>query len=278
MLTPRSPVFSICVPNYNSLDYLQELHRSLKTYTKLKYELIVHENGSEDNYKTVNWLQKNNIQFSYSEKNEGYCGVNHAIKLASTPYVMLFNTDMMVLPGWDTAIFEQIEKFKSQNIEKFTISSCLIEPYGNNPEYYILPTDMGKYIVDQRPYYDFYLLQYFQSNKKQIINHRKNTIQYSHPILLPKKMLEEMNYLDPDYYPGWSSDHDLAKRAYEVGCRNFIMLSNSRVFHFISKTFSQLPSHIKNMHGQDIFEKKWGISVEQFRKQLQIATPFKEVE
>ena len=158
--------------------------------------------------------------------------------------------------------------FKKQGIDRFTISSCLIEPTGYNPEY-----DIFYCGHDAASFQETKLLEYFSSIKPV----RENTIQYSHPILIPKFMLEEVNYLDEQYFPGWSVDHDLPKSLYEKGCRNFIMLGNSRVFHFSSKTFTKLPSDVKNKDGQDIFLKKWGMSVQEFRNQLEIATPFKTV-
>ena len=74
---------------------------------------------------------------------------------------------------------------------------------------------------------------------------------------------------------GWSLDHHMPKAFFEKGARNFVMLGNSRVYHFISKTFKKLPDEIKNRDGQDIFKKKWGQTVEDFRTSLNIRQEFK---
>lgn len=261
-------MISVCVPTYNSLDYLKIFHKSLKN-TRLKYELLVHDNGSTDG--TLNWLKENGIFFNRSEENLGFCGVNHVLRFAKHDYIMIFNSDMYCLPGWDVEILKQINKFKKKKIDKFTISCRLIEPLGSNPEYTIFYAghDAGSFDEDKL------LKEYFKSSESW---KTVNTTQYSHPILMPRKLMEEICYLDVAYFPGWSVDHDLAAEAYKAGCRNFVMLTSSRVYHFISKTFTQLPKHVKDKHGQDIFEKKWGISVEEFRRKLKIAKCFQQVE
>jgi GT2 family glycosyltransferase len=264
------PQLSICVPSYNSLEYLKILHRGLKRNTRLRYELIVHDNGSEDD--TWNWCLDNGIKTFRSADNLGFTGVNNALKMADGEYVMIMNTDMYPLPGWDIELWKQIHKFKAQGIEKFTISCALIEPLGNNPEYVI-----SYFGHDHETFKEEELVaDYVRNRLTKYTQH--NTTQYSHPILMPRRLMEEMWYLDEKYFPGWSVDHDLAAAAYEAGCRNFIMLTSSRVYHFISKTFTKLPKDVKNKDGQDIFQNKWKMSVDEFRKKLGIARPFKQAE
>jgi glycosyltransferase involved in cell wall biosynthesis len=261
-------MISICIPSWNSLEYLKILLPSIKLNSRIPTQIIVVDNGSTDG--TAEWLvsRQSLAQFVLKDKNEGFCGVNWALKLAKHPYCMIVNTDMYMLPGWDFAIMHQINTFKREKIDRFTISSCLIEPVGNNPEYDIFYAGHDAQTFDEKK-----LLQYFSTAQPK----KANTTQYSHPILMPKFMLEEVNYLDLEYFPGWSVDHDMPMSFYQKGCRNFIMLGNSRVFHFSSKTFTKLPAEIKNKHGQDIFERKWGISVDEFRNKLKIAQPYARV-
>jgi len=259
-------MFSICVPSYNSLDYLKILHGSLKKNTRVKYELIVHDNGSTDG--TLQWLEENNVIHTKSAENKGFTGVNEAIKKAKYEYIAVFNSDMYALPTWDTEVYKQINRFKANNIDKFTISCCLIEPLGDNPEYVV-----SYFGHDTETFDEEGLLDDFLANKNTKYK-KENTTQYSHPIVLPAKMFNDMGLFDESYFPGWSVDHDLAVEAYKIGCRNFIMLTSARVYHFISKTFTKLPENIKRKDGQDVFLKKWNMTVEDFRKQLKIAQPF----
>ena len=259
-------MISICIPSWNSLEYLKISIPSIKKNTKLPYEIIVHDNGSTDG--TEEWLKKNNVKYSKSAKNEGFCGVNHALRAAKYEYCLMFNSDMYALPGWDFAILGQIMSFKKAKIKRFTISCNLIESSGNNPEYDIFNAGVNAESFDEK-----HLLDWFSSTQPK----RADTKQWSHPILVPKFMLEEINYLDETYFPGWNVDNDMPKELFEKGCRNFCLLGNSRVYHFISKTFSKLPPEIKNKDGQDLFLKKWKLSTDNFRNEMKIKERFEMV-
>ncbi len=262
-------MFDICVPTWNSLNYLKVLYKGIKRNTKIRYNFIVHDNGSEDG--TREWLKEQGIHHTHSEENTGFTGVNGAIAVSDNPYVIIMNTDMYPLPGWDVELFKQLTRFKGRGVDKFTISCALIEPVGNNPEYVI-----SNHGYDYNSFNEEGLLKDYLENKESKYT-QQNTTQYSHPILLPRKMLEEMNYLDENYFPGWAVDHDMAAEAYKQGCRSFIMLTSARVYHFVSKTFTKLPADVKNRHGEDVFEKKWGMSVKDFRYALAIAKPYTQV-
>lgn len=251
-------MISICIPSWNSLQYLKILISSIKKNTKIPHQIIVHDNGSTDG--TSKWCSENGINnLSYSSENLGFCAVNKAINKARYDYCLIANSDMYFLSGWDLAILNQINQFKRQKIERFTISCNLIESSGYNPEFDIF--DAG---TDAVSFNEQKLLNWYSSVKPQKPTDR----QFSHPILIPKFMLDEIGGFDEKYFPGWSSDMDLPMALYKKGCRDFIRLGNSRVYHFISKTFSQLPTEIKSRHGQDIFYNKWGMTVDEFRKRI----------
>lgn len=261
-------MLSICVPTYNSLEYLKIFYKGLRKNTKIPYQLIIHDNGSTDG--TLDWIEENQISCSRSDSNLGFCGVNRAIYASSYDYVMIFNADMFPLLGWDVEIVKQIENFKKQNIDRFTLSSCLIEPTGANQEYTIF--NAGQ---DAMSFNESVLLGNYIKMKDKW--KKENTIQWSHPILIPRFMLHEIDYLDEDYFPGWNVDNHIPCALYQKGCRNFMMVGSSRVYHFSSKTFNKLPPEIKNRSGQDVFLKKWGFTTQQFRDKMTVATPYKQI-
>jgi len=245
-------MISICIPAWNSLEYLKILVPSIIKNTKIPHEIIIHDNGSTDG--TWEWIKSNPHilkKATLSTTNLGFCGVNRALKVSKHPYSMIVNSDMYMLPGWDFSILGQITAFKKAKIDRFTVSCNLIESSGNNPEF-----DIFNAGVDAASFNEKRLLDWFS----QVQPKKESTKQWSHPILMPKFMLEEIEYFDETYFPGWNVDNDLPKALYEKGCKNFCLLGNSRVYHFISKTFSKLPAEIKNKDGQDIFLKKWNMT------------------
>lgn len=259
-------MFSICLCSWNDLPFLKILYAGLKRNTKIPYELIIHDNGSEDG--TEQWLKENNINRSRSKTNEGGGAVNYAVAQAKFPYIVDINADMYPLPGWDIEIFKQIQKFKYNKINKFMISSTLIEPIGTNPEYTIAYFGHTAETFNENA-----LLEDFLLNPPRY--RKENMIQYSHPITMPRELWNEFGGVDMNYPYGIASDHDIPACAYEVGCRNFIMLGRSRVYHFVNQTSRKLPKDKSN--NLEVFKKKWGISVDEFRKRMNIAKPYEKV-
>lgn len=259
-------MFSICLCAWNDLEFLKILHAGIKRNTRIPYELIVHDNGSEDG--TWEWLEENKITRSRSEENLGVAAVNYAVKLAQFPYIIDINADMYPLPMWDLDIFKQINEFKRQGIEKYTISSCLVEPVGSNPEYTIHNCGTSPETFEEEKLRQDYFNNYAAWDKP-------NTTQYSHPIGMPKALWDEFGGVDMSYQFGVGTDHDISACAYESGCRDFIMLGKSRVYHFICQTIGKLSTNRPD--GQAKFKEKWGISVAEFRERMGIAKPYRRV-
>jgi len=242
-------MFSICLCSWNDLPFLKILYAGVKRNTKVKYEFIVHDNGSEDG--TEEWLKENGIQYTRSETNEGVAAVNYAVERASYRYIVDINADMYPLPGWDIEILKQIKTFEREKIDKWMISSCLIEPRGANPEYTIVNCGTTPESFDETQL----LAQYAFNIKPKI-----DTTQYSHPIVMPKAQWDKMGGVDTEYPYGLATDHDIAARAYSVGCRHFKMLGRSRVYHFVGQTIRKLPADRPN--AEPVFFRKWGITVQ----------------
>ncbi len=257
-------MFDIAIPTWNSLEYLQICVKGIQQNSALPHRIIVHNNGSTDG--TKEWLQAQGIELTSTPENKGFCGVNYALRQVTADHVMVMNSDMYPLPGWDLEINKQINLFKRIGLKAYTISSCLIEPTGFNPEY-----DIENCGTTAENFDEDKLLKHFKSQRHRYYS-RKDTVQYSHPILLPTSLMERIGYFDPEYFPGWACDHDLAARAWYRGeCRHFVMLGKSRVYHFSSKTFKKLPPEIQAQHGEDLFYNKWNVSVPYFRQILGVA-------
>jgi GT2 family glycosyltransferase len=259
--------FDICIPTWNSLDYLKLAVKSIESNSFLNHKILIHDNASTDG--TGDWIEEHGIFYTQSKTNEGFCGVNHCLKRVESDHVMIFNSDMYALPGWDLEILKAMNAFKRKSIKEYTISSCLVEPTGHNPEY-----DIENFGADAKNFDEKQILRTFKEMRSRYYR-RKDTVQYSHPILMPTAMMKRMGYLDPEYFPGWAVDHDIAARAYyNAGCRNFVMLGKSRVYHFSSATFKQLPEKLRNRHCEDLFQGKWNQPVHAFRQMIGVTRPY----
>ena len=72
-------MFSIIIPTLNNYNYLKICINSIKKNSKFNHQIIVHVNVGKD--ETKNFLEKNNIEYTFTNYNSGLCeGVNNASK------------------------------------------------------------------------------------------------------------------------------------------------------------------------------------------------------
>ena len=97
--------FSIVIVSYNTQkttqDCLESINRSL-TGTKIKYEIIVIDNDSHDGSRelleTMSQDSKNHLIYKQTGKNLGFGkGTNLGVKIAQGKYILLLNSDTIVL-------------------------------------------------------------------------------------------------------------------------------------------------------------------------------------
>src|SRR5574344_1221893 len=126
----KQPIWSILVPSWNNLAYLQLCIQSLRQYTTQSYQIIVIVNEGRDG--TLEWVkQQSDLDYIYSAENIGICyALNACRSLISGSYVVYANDDMYFLPEWDRYIWEEIQQIGHPY---FMLSGTLIEPYGHNP-------------------------------------------------------------------------------------------------------------------------------------------------
>lgn len=96
----RPPECSVCIANYNGEAFLQNCIDSvLKQECAITYEVIVHDDASEDG--SLQLLQSNfpDITLIKSEKNVGYCkSTNRMVAAATGRYLLLLNNDAELFP------------------------------------------------------------------------------------------------------------------------------------------------------------------------------------
>ena len=122
---PKKPYFSILIPSWNNLAYLQLCIAAIRKHSTTSFEIILHLNEAKDGSKE--WVEsQKDVAFSYSVENVGVCyAMNAMVKLARADYFLYLNDDMYVLPNWDGYLKEEIE---SIGHTEFFLSATAIEP------------------------------------------------------------------------------------------------------------------------------------------------------
>ena len=240
--------FSILIPSWNNLKYLQLCLKSIATHSSYQHQIIVIINEGIDG--TKDWIiNDTNYDFIFSSENIGIChGLNHAAALANTDYIMYSNDDMYFLPKWDVPLMQDVSNF---NNSPFMLSATMIEPRKTSNTCVVV----GSFGEDIDTFEEALLLRSFDSLYRKDWNGSTWP-----PNIVHRKFWDMVGGMSIEFSPGMYSDPDLAMKLYQAGIRIFKGNGKSLVYHFGSKSTKRLRENT----GRKIFLKKWKISAKSF--------------
>jgi GT2 family glycosyltransferase len=242
--------FTILIPTWNNLEFLQLCLRSLQQHSVLDHEIMVIINDGSDG--TKKWVEAQaGLTYIHFNGNVGICvALNKGAEYAKNEYLLYLNDDMYVLPGWDTALMDEVDSIGHTD---FFISSTMIEPADTgNP--CVIIQDFGKDLVT---FQEEKLLNEFNTLQKEDWNGSTWP-----PNLIHASLWKKVGGLSEEFSPGMYSDPDLSMKLWQAGIRYFKGISKSRVYHFGTKSTGR----IKHNDGKKLFFKKWGITPGDFAK------------
>jgi len=240
-------MFSIVIPTWNNLPFLQLAVATIRRHSAHAHEILVHVNDGSDG--TLAWVREQGIKHTASAANIGICfAVNRAAALATQPFLLYLNDDMAVLPGWDTRLLEVAQRLEGR---RFMLSSTMVEPGGANNRCTVA-ADYGR---DTASFREAELIAALPSM------HRAHWLGSTWPpTLLPTWMWAEVGGYSTELSPGMSSDNDFSMKLWHAGCRTFIGLGDSFVYHFACVSTGRIAKN----DGRLQFLHKWGISQRDF--------------
>ncbi len=250
----RSPaadaVFSIIIPSWNNLSYLQLCVESIRKNSRLPHQIIVHINEGRDG--TKEWVEaQQDIDYTYSKKNIGVCyALNLTRELVSTEYMLYMNDDMYVCPGWDDELYREIKSIghpyfflSATPIEHFPVSSCSIR---------------GLYGTDVASFRKEDLLKEYAS--LPMPDWQGSTWP---PNVVHRDVWDLAGGYSVEFSPGMYSDPDFSMKLWLMGIRLFKGVSKSRVYHFGNKSTVRVE---KKNRGYYMFIAKWGMTSSTFTR------------
>lgn len=244
--------FSILIPSWNNIDFLKLCIKSIQKHSSFQHQIIVHVNEGNDG--TINFLQNNNIDYTFSKDNIGICkALNLAAKKAKTDYIVYMNDDMYVLPLWDALLMQEINLLPDN---MFYLSSTLLEPIPKGNPSVISPANFGTDIA---------------SFKEQELLDNFNRFEFEDwsgsswpPSIVHKDLWNKVGGYSEEFSPGYYSDPDFSMKLWKEGVRYFKGISASRVYHFQSKSLGR----IEKNDGRRQFYEKWGITASFLDKKM----------
>ncbi|WJF92158.1 glycosyltransferase [Paraburkholderia bonniea] len=237
-------MFSIIIPTWNNLPYLQLVIESLRAHSTHQHQIIVHVNDGSDG--TLDWVREQGLDHTASAQNIGIChAVNLAAAHATEDYVVYMNDDMYCCPGWDAALVRHLAQMPADGL--FMLSGTMIEPVDSgNP--CVVVSDFGRDAAQ------------FQASK--LIAAAPTLVRADWrgatwpPTLVRRDWWHKLGGYSSELSPGMSSDNDFSMKLWDAGCRVFLGVGDSLVYHFQQKSTGKI---IKN-DGRRQFLHKWGMT------------------
>jgi len=252
------PTFSLLVPTWNNLAHLRLFVESLRRNSARGHELVVHVNEGTDG--TREWLRAEGIAHTATDANVGIC---HAVNLAGArakgEYVLYFNDDMVLAPGWDAAFDRAIARAAPHGA--FMLSGTMIEPIATGNAC-VAVADFGRSPAG-------FDLERFAREAPALA--RPDWLGATWPpTLVSRELWHRVGGYSVEFSPGMSSDNDFSMKLWHAGCRVFLGVGDSLVYHF-SETSTR---RIRRNDGRRQFLMKWGMVQSTFdRRYLRRGTP-----
>jgi glycosyltransferase involved in cell wall biosynthesis len=251
--------FSILIPSWNNLPYLQLCINSIRKNSTHSHQIIIHINESKDG--TLEWVRNQpDLDYTYSVKNIGICyALNIAASISHTDYILYMNDDMYVCPNWDEVLLQEIKSIGHKN---FFLSATMIEPFDSHNTT-MLFGDFGK---KTESFDETKLLNEY--NSKPLKDWTGATWP---PNIVHKDVWIAVGGYSVVFHPGMYSDPDFSMKLWLYGIRYFKGLAASRVYHFSGISTKR----VKQNSGYYMFIQKWGMPTSvTMKKFLQMGKPF----
>ena len=245
-------LFSILIPSWNNLEFLKLCVASIRKNSKFDHEILIHVNDGSDG--TLEWVKSEGLKYTHSAENVGVCfALNGLRPLATTDYILFMNDDMYVCPGWDKALYDEIQAIGHK---MFFLSSTLIQPRPFFCKSVIAPADYGQSVEsfdEERLLREYKYLKHY--------DWKGSTWP---PNVVHRDVWDLVGGYSIEYSPGMYSDPDFSAKLWKAGVRLFKGVDRSRVYHFEARSTHRV---VKN-DGSTQFLRKWGITSGSFIRDI----------
>lgn len=228
----RTVELSILIVTWNSERWIDRCLRSIPAACEgLEYEVIVHDNASEDSTLAIIGSQVNVLR---SATNAGFAaGTNRAVGAATGRYLFLLNPDCELEPKALTRLFEFLETHP----EAAAAAPLLIDESGHSQRHFQLrrlPT-LGNLAAQ------VLLLDKFFPKNPATSRYRYRDLDLTEPqrieqpaaaaLLIRREVVEDVGAFDEGFAPAWFEDVDYCRRLAEKH-KDVWVVPAARVTHF----------------------------------------------
>ena len=240
-------MFSILIPTWNNLAHLRLAVESIRAHSAEAHQIVVHVNDGSDG--SLAWVREQDIAHTVSSANIGICyAMNEMAMLAQHEHLVYLNDDMYCLPGWDAALQRRAAAMTS---DLYLVSGTMVEPRDSgNP--CVVVGDYGRSVETFR-------VADLLRDAPGLVRADWSGATWP-PTLVTRRWWHRVGGYSTELSPGMSSDNDFSMKLWRAGCRHFIGVGDSLVYHFQQKSTGKV---VKN-DGRRQFLAKWGMTQSTF--------------
>lgn len=228
----QSPDVTVCIVTYKARDLLRDCLVSLYENTKLSFETIVVDNGSNDGVGELLQQDFPEITFIQNAGNEGYTKpMNQALQLGKGRYLLQLNPDTLILPE----SLERMVNFMDDNPE---VGICgpkvlnrdrsLQKPCrrGEPTPWAVISYFSGLAgLFPNSPFFGRYLVSYIDEN----LTHPVDGVSGS-CMLIRKQLTDQIGFLDEAFF-AYQEDADFCRRARQANWQVYY-LPEAQIIHY----------------------------------------------
>ena len=244
----RRGLVSIVTLSWNAPAFTMKALESIRTHTAEPYEVIVVDNGSEqETLDALATIDDPHVKIVYNKTNRGFAGgCNDGIAHANGDYVILLNNDVIVTPGWADGLVDAFRR-----IPGLAISA----PRSN--------LVAGDQQLGEVSYRDEAEMQVFALDRRRVFAESGYITDRAIGFCwcISRVALEQIGGLDERYAVGNFEDDDYCMRVRAAGYWIYVC-DDVFIHHFGSRSFAaNNVDYTATMNANwERFSKKWGMS------------------
>ena len=223
---------TIVIPHYNGEALLRRCLHTLRDTAYTEYDVVVVDNGSEDNSRTMIREEFPEVLLVESRVNLGFAGgCNLGIQATMSPFVVLLNNDTEVEPGWLDPLVETMES----NPARAAVQSKLLS-LQDRKKFDYAGASGGEMDVFGYPFTWGRIFDFIEHDTGQYDEPRSVFWASGAAVMLRRSALEKVGCLDESFFAHFE-EIDLAWRLHWAGY-TVMVEPRSVVFHRTASTLS----------------------------------------
>lgn len=223
---------SICIVTFKARDLLRGCLESIQENTRLPFEVIVVDNGSQDGVREMLAQEFPSVRLVENTSNLGFTRpMNQALKLTTGGMLLMLNPDTVILPGALDYLVEFLHTHQVVGIcgpKVLNKDQTLQKPCrrGESRPWAVLTYFLGlSTLFPRSKLFSQYLMSYMDEDQTHAVDGVAGSC-----MLIKREVVEQIGYLDERFF-AYQEDADYCFRARQAGWKIYYV-PKAQIVHY----------------------------------------------